>query len=238
MVLTTGALIGSALVSGLSAGAGAIKRGQAADTQNAWFDWAEQNNRSRYYYDPTTGERALLKNAKQDIADTREAVNNMLAAGGATAENRLAAMKAGNERFDKLQNQLIAANQSRRDRLDDQMVQLKQQRANMQANNYLQAAQDWNKWGQQTASAILSYGSTGLLDGAGTAAASGLTNAQGAEAMGVAAKGLVNADMMQPIGDPSLTELPGAGLGGLRGPGYDISKSALTADARFPWTPD
>ena len=219
MVLTTGALIGAGLVSALSAGAGAYKRGQAADTQNAFYEWAKANNRSLYNYDPTVGERALLKNAKQDIADTRDAVNNMLTAGGATTENRLAAMKAGNERYDKFQNQLLAANDARRDRLDAQLVTLNQQQANAKANNYLQAAQDWNKWGQQTASAILSYGSTGLLDGAGAAAANGLTNAQGAEAMGVAAKGLVNADMMQPIATAPNLNLPGASssLGGLAG---------------------
>ena len=219
MVLTTGALIGAGLISGLSAGAGAYKRGQAADTQNAFYEWAKANNRSLYNYDPTVGERALLKNAKQDIADTRDAVNNMLTAGGATTENRLAAMKAGNERYDKFQNQLLAANDARRDRLDAQLVTLNQQQANAKANNYLQAAQDWNKWGQQTASAILSYGSTGLLDGAGAAAANGLTNAQGAEAMGVAAKGLVNADMMQPIATAPNLNLPGASssLGGLAG---------------------
>ena len=219
MVLTTGALIGAGLVSALSAGAGAYKRGQAADTQNAFYEWAKANNRSLYNYDPTVGERALLKNAKQDIQDTRDAVNNMLTAGGATTENRLAAMKAGNERYDKFQNQLLAANDARRDRLDAQLVTLNQQQANAKANNYLQAAQDWNKWGQQTASAILSYGSTGLLDGAGAAAANGLTNAQGAEAMGVAAKGLVNADMMQPIATAPNLNLPGASssLGGLAG---------------------
>ena len=219
MVLTTGALIGAGLVSALSAGAGAYKRGQAAKTQNAWYDWAIDENRSRYNYDPTTGERALLKNAKQDIADTRDAVNNMLTAGGATTENRLAAMKAGNERYDKFQNQLLAANQSRRDRLDDQMMQLRQQQANMQANNYLQAAQDWNKWGQQTASAILSYGSTGLLDGAGAAAGAGAattlpgsTSAVTPAARGVAADGPFQ---FAPLAPPRKEEA----LGGL-GNGY------------------
>lgn len=219
MVISTAALIGAGLISAGAAGASAYKRGQAADTQNAFYEWAKANNRSLYNYDPTIGERALLKNAKQDIADTRDAVNNMLTAGGATTENRLAAMKAGNERYDKFQNQLLAANDARRDRLDAQLVSLNQQQANARANNYLQAAQDWNKWGQQTASAILSYGSTGLLDGAGAAAANGLTNAQGAEAMGVAAKGLVNADMMQPIATAPNLNLPGASssLGGLAG---------------------
>ena len=171
MVLTTGALLGAAAISALSAGVGAYKRGQAADTQNAFIEWAKANNRSRYYEDPTTGERALLKTARQDRQDANDAINNMMVAGGATMENALAARKASNERFDKFNNQLIAANQARRDRLDEQLVGLNQQQANLQANNYLQAAQDWNQWGQQTAGALLSYGSTGLLGGTGASTA-------------------------------------------------------------------
>lgn len=218
MVISTAALIGAGLISAGAAGASAYKRGQAADTQNAFYEWAKANNRSRYYYDPTTGERALLKTAKQDIQDTRDAVNNMLTAGGATTENRLAAMKAGNERFDRLQNQLLAANDARRDRLDDQLVSLNQQQANMKANNYLQAAQDWNKWGQQTASAILSYGSTGLLDGAGAAAGAGAattlpgsTSAVMPAAMGVAADGPFQ---FAPLAPPRKEEALG-GLGNI-----------------------
>ena len=197
MVITTGALLGAAAVKALSAGMGAYKRRQGVEAQNDFIEWAKANNRSRFYYDPTTGERALLKTAKQDRQDTNDAINNMLVAGGATTENALAARKASNERFDKFQNQLLSANQARRDRLDDQLVGLNQQQANLRANNYMQAAQDWNQWGNQTASAILSYGSTGLLDGAGAAAGAGAgaatslpnaTSAVAPAAMGVASE--------------------------------------------------
>lgn len=214
MVLTTGALLGAAAISALSAGAGAYKRGQAADAQNAFLEWAKANNRSRYYYDPTTGERALLKTAKQDRRDTNDAINNMLVAGGATMENALAARKASNERFDRFNSQLLAANDARRDRLDDQLVGLNQQQANLQANNYLQAAQDWNQWGQQTASAILSYGSTGLLGGSGASTAiPAAASAAAPAAMGVAADG---AFQFAPLAPPRKEEaLGGLGNGNL-----------------------
>ena len=239
MILSTAALLGSAAVSALSAGASAYKRNQAREEEARNYQNAKDYLNSMYYRDPlsTAGNRSLLKAARQNYADNLDALNNRMVAGGATMENQLAAMKSANQGMDKLYGQLLMGEDARRDRIAAQKMQLENQHSAAVQSNYRQAAQDWSQWGNQTASAILSYGSTGLLDGAG-AAANGLTNSQGAEAMGVAAKGLVNADMMKPIGAPSLTELPGAGLGGLRGPGIDLNQSALTADTRFPWTPD
>lgn len=221
MLLTTAALLGSAAVSALSAGASAYKRKQARDEEARNYQNAKDYLNSMYYRDPlsTTSNRSLLKAAKQNYAEGLDAINNRMVAGGATMENQLAARKSMNEGMDKLYGQLLMGEDARRDRLSSQMMQLDSQHSAAVQNNYQQAAQDWNQWGQQTASALLSYGSTGLLDGAGAAAANGLTNAQGAEAMGVAAKGLVNADMMQPIATAPNLNLPGASssLGGLAG---------------------
>ena len=241
MVLTT-ALIGAGIAAaGATAGAAgsAANRKKAREEEARNYQNAKDYLNSMYYRDPlnTMSSRWLLKAWNQDKKDELDALNNRVVAGGATMENQLAGLKAINKRTDNLYGQILQGEDSRRDRISGQLLSLEDRHSGAVQGNYMQAAQDWNQWGGQVAQAGLSLMNSGLLGGAG-ASGVGMTNAQGAEAMGVAAKGLVNADMMQPIGSPSLTELPGAGLGGLRGPGVDLSKSALTAGARFPWTPD
>lgn len=182
---------------------------------DAWYDWADAENRSQFYRGLTPGEAALLKSVNQDREDSNDAINNMLIAGGATTENALAARKASNERFDKFQGQLLEADAARRDRLDAQRMQLRQQRAGNTANNYLQAAQDWNQWGQQTAGSILSLGSTGLLNGAGAAAGAAGINPVDVAGSGANVFNTAVADSLS----PSINYAPipkASALGGLR----------------------
>ncbi len=221
MVLSTAALIGSAIAAGAGAAGSAYNRAKAREEENANYQRARDYLTSMYYRDPlsTASNKALLKTVRENYADGLDALNNRMVAGGATMENALAARQANNENLDKVYSQLLMGEDARRDRIDAQRMALDSQHSQSVQGGYLQAAQDWQTWGSQMANAALSYGSTGLLDGAG-AAADAMTNAQGAEAMGVAAKGLVNADMMKPINGANAVGTPlvtAPALGGLHG---------------------
>ena len=221
MILSTAALIAGGLAATGGAIGSAVNRARAREEENANYQRARDYLTSMYYRDPlsTASNKALLKTVRENYADGLDALNNRMVAGGATMENALAARQAQNESLDKVYSQLLMGEDARRDRIDAQRMALDDRHSQAVQSGYREAAQDWRSWGSQMANAAISYGSTGLLDGAG-AAADAMTNAQGAEAMGVAAKGLVNADMMKPINGANAVSTPlvtGPALGGLRG---------------------
>ena len=169
MLLTTAALIGAGLAAAGGAVGGAVNKSKAKKTTNAFYDYAEdfantQRNLSTF---DTLGGKSLLKISDSNKLKEIAALNNRAVAGGATMENQLAARQALNENQDKLHMQMLQQDQRRKDSWDNQLLSLKGQRAEYTANNYLQAAQDWNQWGGQMASSLLSLGSTGLLGGMG-----------------------------------------------------------------------
>ena len=217
-------------MAGLAAGASAIgsigsavNRKKAKNTMNSWYNYAEdfantQRNLSTF---DTPGGKSLLKIADRNYADNLDAINNRMVAGGATMENALAARQANNENRDKVNMQVLQADQKRRDAWDNQLLNLKGQRAEYTANNYLQAAQDWSQWGGQMASSLMSLGSTGLLGGAGSIA----------DAAPVARADMPSLPEIQnPISLPGAVQMQdqswasrGAtqGLGGLKGAHYE-----------------
>lgn len=224
--MTTAALIAAGIAAaGATAGAvgSASNRRKAREEETRNYQNAKSYLNSLYYRDPltTVGNRSLLKTVRENYKSDLDALQNRAIAGGATMENALAARQANNENLDKVYSKLLQGEDARRDRIDAQRMQLDDRHSAAVQSGYLQAAQDWQQWGSQIASAAMSYGSSSLLGGAGGSAVTGLTNAQSAEAMGVAAKGLVNADMMRPIigGAPNLNTpgVTGPSIGGLKG---------------------
>ena len=191
MLLTTAALIGAGLAAAGGAVGGAANRRKAKNTMNSWYDYAEdfantQRNLSTF---DTPGGKSLLKISDRNKLEEVAALNNRAVAGGATMENQLAARQALNESQDKLHMQMLQQDQKRKDAWDNQLLNLKGQRAEYNANNYLQAAQDWNQWGGQMASSLLSLGSTGLLGGAGSVAGPASAVAAGINPADVAGSG-------------------------------------------------
>ena len=172
-MLSTGALIASGLIAAGGAGLSAYKRGQGLDATNSYYDYAEDVARSNMYGSlfNTTGGKALLKLTNKNYKDTQEAINNQMLAGGATVENTLAARQANNENRDKVNMQILQADDQNRRSWEKQLIGLKGQRANAIASAYNQAASDWSQWGAAGAQALLSYGSSGLLGGLGDVAA-------------------------------------------------------------------
>ena len=217
-MISTGALIASLAASGIAAGASAYKRKQAQDEETRNYQNAKAYLNSMYYRDPltTVGNRSLLKAMKDSHKESLDAINNKMTAGGATVENQLAAMKANNANMDRAYTQLLKGEDARRDRIDAQRMALDNQHSAAVQSGYLQAAQDWQNWGAQAASAALSYGSSSLLGGA-AGAAGGVEG----DVLGAMAKRVDNADLMTPIigGAPNVSTpgVTGPAMGGLKG---------------------
>ena len=214
--MTTAALIAAGIAAaGATAGAAgsAANRKKARQEELSNYQNAKSYLNSLYYRDPltTVGNRSLLKAMKDSHQETLDAINNRMVAGGATVENQLAAMKANNTSMDRAYTQLLKGEDARRDRIDAQRMQLDDRHSSAVQAGYMQAAQDWQNWGSQIANAAMSYGSSSLLGGAGGAAGA----AEAAQTFGD------RSAMASAIGAPSLTTLPGSGLGGLKGvPAY------------------
>lgn len=156
----------------IGAAGSAVNRNNYKNAKNSWFDYAEgfANTQRNLSYLDTPGGKSLLKIADRNAAKTQDAINNQMMAGGATMENALAARQANNENRDKMNMQVVQADQKRKDAWDNQLLNLKGQRADFNANMYLQAAQDWNQWGGQMAQAGMGLLNAGLLGGAGSIA--------------------------------------------------------------------
>lgn len=227
MGLTAGtiALIGAGLAAaGATGGAigSGVNRRNALDTKNAWYDYAEDYYKSQMYtslYD-TPGGKALLKLTDNQREDEIDALNNRIEAGGATMENALAARQALNENRDKMDMQVLQADEQNRRQWQNQLLNLKGQRASDTANSYYQAAQDWNQWGGQMAQAGMSLMNAGLLGGGELSASAWAKSAPAGDVLGAMAERTENEmfnPMMQPI----------TGVGGLKTPGVTGPKGGL-----------
>lgn len=168
MSLTVATLIGLG-VAAAGATAGAI--GSSANNRKAQEERTRMYNQSRdfitseYYRDPlsTIGNKSLIKSAKESYKDNLDAINNRMAAGGATIENQLAARQANNEGLDRLYGNLLQGEDARRNALSQQKLQLDQQYSQGTQMSYLQSAQDWQAWGAQMGQAGMGLASSGLL---------------------------------------------------------------------------
>ena len=167
------------LALGLAAGSAAIgaigsasKRKKADRTMNAWYDYAEDYAKTQAnssIFDSPYG-KSLLKLQNASDRKALDAINNRAVAGGATMENALAARQSINENRDRVTSQLLQYDDRNRRSWQEKGLDVAGQRAGYNANSYMQAAQDWNQWGGQMASSLLSLGSTGLISGAGAVA--------------------------------------------------------------------
>lgn len=224
MISSTAALLISAGIAAAGAAGSAYNRNKAKQEEQRSYQQARNFLNSQYYRDPltTSGNRSLIKMAKQGHKDNLDAIQNRMAAGGGTMENALAARQANNESLDKLYGQLLMGEDARRDRINAQKLQLDQNHSSAVQGNYRQAAQDWQTWGAQTAGAMMSYGSSQLLGGGEISAKEWAKSAPSGDVLGAMSKRIDDADMLTPIiGSAPAVSTPGVtgpAVGGLRGP--------------------
>lgn len=182
-------LIGAGLaVAGKLGGAigSAANNRKLKDTGHAYYDYAQDVAKSEQYnsiFNSAYG-KSLLE--LQDTRDRKslDAMSNMMAAGGGTMENALAARQSINENRDRITSQLLQYDDRNRRSWKEKELDIAGQRANFDMNNYRQAAEDWSQWGGQMASAGMSLMNSGLLGGMG-----GLGAGAAVDAVNVAGSG-------------------------------------------------
>lgn len=161
------ALGASAITSGVGAGIAAGKNKKAREEEGRMFNQSMSTLDMMRYQDPLTmaGNKSLLKLRDEQRQDNLDAMQNRAAAGGATYENQLAAMKNENRADSEFTARLLQSEDARRMALDQQKLNLQQQHSQNVQNNYNQDAQNWNNWGAATAGAFADFGSTALYAG-------------------------------------------------------------------------
>ena len=163
-------LLGSAAVSGLSAFASARNTRKARDEEQAAYERNKLALDADLYRSPleSISNKALLKTMDERLRDMRDAEENRAAAGGATMENRLAAMDSANQTLSGTYTNLLLGEDARQQHIRNQQLALENQHSQNVANNYLQNAQNWQQWGAATSQAFGNLGSAFALGGFGT----------------------------------------------------------------------
>ena len=222
MISSTAALLISAGVAAAGAAGSAYNRNKAKNEEQRAYQEARDFLNSQYYRDPltTVGNRSLLKAASERYEKNLDAINNRMAAGGGTMENALAARQSNNEGMSRLYGQLLQGEDARRDRINAQKLQLDQNHSSALQANYRQAAQDWQQWGAQTSSALMSYGSASLLGGGEISGREWAKSAPSGDVLGAMAQRIDNESnpIMQPIlggGGITTPGVTGPAVGGL-----------------------
>ena len=166
LLLASGIAAGiGALASSIGSGIAAGKNAKARDEENRSFSYAKNFLDSKYYQDPLSmvGNRSLIKTFDETMKDNMDALFNRSAAGGATMENKLAAMNSYNKGTSGLYSNLLQSVDARRDSVDQQKLNLEMQHSQNIQNSFYQDAQNWNNWGNTGGGALMDFGNTALL---------------------------------------------------------------------------
>jgi len=159
--------IASAVASAAGAIGSAAKNKKARQEEKRAYDRAQAYLNSDYYRSPleSVGNKALLKTMDYRLDKNNEAIDNRAAAGGATVENVLAAKQNNNEAISNTYARLLQSEEARQQGIRAQQMGLDQQHSQAVQNGYLADAANWQNWGQTTANAIMSLGTSSMLGG-------------------------------------------------------------------------
>ena len=130
------------------------------------------------------GSRAYLKRLDERMKRSDKAMENSLAAQGATHENALAAKQANNEVYSDAVAGLVENEQARKDAVRSEYKQGKNAIAQSQMQQNANEAATWSQVGQAISSAAGALGEAGAFDNLGKAATAATTAAQDATKVG------------------------------------------------------
>lgn len=171
--LAIAGLVGSGLVSGISAYKSAQQNKSARAEEKQAYEKTRLALNSDLYRSPldSASNKALLKNMDERIKDMNDAADNMAAASGATAENRLAARQNTNQALSNTYTNLLLGEDARQQAIRNQQLALDNQHSQNVANNYMANAQNWQQWGAATSQALNSFATASALGAFGSDAA-------------------------------------------------------------------
>lgn len=169
MPLTLASLIASGLVSAGSALAASRRNKAAKDEEDKAYGRRRLELNADLYRSPldNIGNRALLKGLDQRLEDTNDAIANRAAAGGATAENVLAAKQTANRTLSDTYAALLRGEDVRQQGVRDQQSALDERHSQSVAESARSDARNWQQWGAATAGALSQFGMASYLSGNG-----------------------------------------------------------------------
>lgn len=183
MALSTAAILGiagltqSALASGISAYKSSQKNKAAREEEQKAYDrtrLALDADRYRSPFD-SYANKLLLKSLDQRVRDISDAEDNRALAGGATAENRLAARESMNKLISNTYDNALAGEDARQQAIRNQLLALDNQHSQNIANNYIQDANNWQQWGSNMSNALAQFGISSLIGSNGSSLLKGGT---------------------------------------------------------------
>ena len=169
-ILALGSLGAGLATSAVSAGIAAGQTRKAREEEQKAYERNKLALDADLYRSPleSISNKALLKTMDERLRDMRDAEENRAAAGGATMENRLAAMDSANQTLSGTYTNLLLGEDARQRHIRNQQLALENQHSQNVANNYMQNAQNWQQWGAATSQAFGNLGSAFALGGFGT----------------------------------------------------------------------
>lgn len=168
--ITIGSLIAGGLVSAGSALAGARQNRLAQEEENKAYNQLRLGKIADLYRSPedSISGRALLKSTDEKAEDMNDAIDNKMAAGGATVENTLAAKQNVNKMMSDVRTSLLLHEDERQQRARNAIDALDMQHSQNLQNNYRANAQNWAQWGAATSNALTQFGLANYLNGTET----------------------------------------------------------------------
>ena len=167
MSLAVASLIAGGIASAAGALGGAYNNRKAREEENSLYNRLSLENKADIYRNPmdSIGGRALLKGLDERAKAANEAIDNRMAAGGATVENTLAAKQNVNDMFSDTFTRALLNEDARQQAARNTQKALDAQHSQSVQNSYRESAQDWSQWGASTANALTQFGLATYLNG-------------------------------------------------------------------------
>ena len=167
MSLTAAALIAGGIASAAGALGGAYNNRKAREEENSLYNRLSLENKADIYRNPmdSIGGRALLKGLDERAKAANEAIDNRMAAGGATVENTLAAKQNVNDMYSDTFTRALLNEDARQQAARNTQKALDAQHSQSVQNSYRENAQNWSQWGASTANALTQFGLASYLNG-------------------------------------------------------------------------
>lgn len=167
MSLAVASLIAGGLASAVGALGGAYNNRKARDEENSLYNRLSLENKADIYRNPmdSIGGRALLKGLDERAKAANEAIDNRMAAGGATVENTLAAKQNVNDMYSDTFTRALLNEDARQQAARNTQKALDAQHSQSVQNSYRENAQNWSQWGASTANALTQFGLATYLNG-------------------------------------------------------------------------
>lgn len=154
--------LASAATSAIGAGINAHQNAKANSLAEENYNKTRERLLTDMYANPldSVANKALLSQMDRRLDKQEKAIQNQVAAGGATFENALAAKQASNEAMADVVSGIMQGEQARQDMFRNQLLDIDSQRTAQQIAAKQQSGQNWMGLFNNLAGGLTTYGAT------------------------------------------------------------------------------